>query len=147
MIHSDNDFATVAYLRVKSGRLEEKEQTRPIDPSIPPLLDETFEEVQTALEQSLISSSTPAAPPEYAIGEALLYFPTSSKSIGPWVAVTDVRKGPSSSESLSIEDEVIHCFQNLKGMVSYNFSSADCSSSLCRPPPRTLTRLVTLQQY
>ena len=71
VIHSDNDFATVAYLRIKSGTLEGKTSAESIDPVIPNLLEEAFEEVRSALEQSLRSASTLDDKPEYAPDDAV----------------------------------------------------------------------------
>ncbi|KDN51092.1 hypothetical protein RSAG8_00721, partial [Rhizoctonia solani AG-8 WAC10335] len=53
VIHSDHSFATVAYLQIKDAVLEDKPQSTPSAPTIPPLLD-TF---ATEMEQNLTDIS------------------------------------------------------------------------------------------
>lgn len=102
---------------MKRASLEAKEANVLVDPAVPPLLDEEFDGVRVALEDSLKSPSQPSTPiPEYAPEDAVLYFAPSSKSVGPWVAITDVHRRLSGTSMLSIEDEVRECFVLLRGM-------------------------------
>ncbi|KAJ3554772.1 hypothetical protein NM688_g2937 [Phlebia brevispora] len=114
VIHSDNDFATVAYLRIKYVVLEEKEEPSSIDPAVPPVYEAEYDEVRLAVEHSLKSSESSIPAPEYAPGDAVLYFAPSSKAIGPWVAITDVHRNLSGTSPPSIEDEVHECFGVLR---------------------------------
>lgn len=124
MIHSDSDFATVAYLRVKNANLESKRDVAAINPAVPPVVEEDFETVRTAGEESLASSESRSLTPDYAPDDAVLYFVTSSKSVGPWVSVTDVHRSMlvSHPSQPPIEDEVNECFHVLQGTRSISAS-------------------------
>ena len=113
MIHSDSDFATVAYLRVKETRLEGKELEEAPTLFVPPLLDEKylsqldvdFEDVPDV--ETLSPSSSPSNNT----------FPIRSRQVGNWVAVSNVQRtsGSDLSTSISVEEEVKECFQLLSG--------------------------------
>lgn len=111
VIHSDNDFATVAYLRIKKAHLESK-TAYPTSPplAIPPLLDEEFQSIYDSLpEAEKSSSSIPVS-----LDNPFPDFPTATNRNGKWVAVTNVQVQCSADES--IEDEVTKCFHALQGM-------------------------------
>ncbi len=122
VIHSDNDFATVAYLRIKDASLEEKTASSSSDPVIPPVIDHNFDEVRSAMEESMHISRPALSAPKYNPEDAVLYFSPSSKAAGPWVAITDIHRQLSGPSSLSIEDEVRECIQVLIGTYVYRFS-------------------------
>jgi len=106
VIHSDNSFATVAYLRVKSARLEPKLSFGSFQVPTPPLLDELF--VDPLGVRSVASTHQP---------EAMAY-PVAVTRSGSWVNVTNVQIQPSSSSDLSLDDEVLYCFELLKSAVN-----------------------------
>jgi diphthine-ammonia ligase len=120
VIHSDNDWATVAYLRVKSAALEPKKITA-IGATlfalpIPRLLDENFSDICNELLR------LPAIPPTQHpvaahIEQDYLGFPTSSRCVGDWVGVSNVQV-ISPLTDITIEDEVVMCFHNLSGIAS-----------------------------
>ncbi|KAI0682865.1 hypothetical protein BC835DRAFT_1409526 [Cytidiella melzeri] len=113
VIHSDNDFATVAYLRIKRATLKEK-QDIDVNPTIPPLLDETFDKVrhkvQTAIELEQKSSQSPH---NYVPHDAILYFPSSVRRLGPWISLSATRQLGRANEP-TLEEEVHECFQSLR---------------------------------
>ncbi|KAJ3812160.1 hypothetical protein F5876DRAFT_87885 [Lentinula aff. lateritia] len=121
VIHSDNDFATVAYLRIKNARLEPKPSSDAhVQLTVPPLLDEDFEVVRSSITEvephSIdvhLSESVPHS----------LNFTTATKSNGKWVAVTNVEF--ECSADASIEDEITQCFHLLQErLASHNLSLA-----------------------
>ncbi|KAJ3909884.1 hypothetical protein F5879DRAFT_931597 [Lentinula edodes] len=121
VIHSDNDFATVAYLRIKNARLEPKPTSDAhAQLTVPPILDEDFEAVRTSI--------TEVEPHSFAVhlSESVphsLDFATATKSNGKWVAVTNVQI--ECSADASIEDEITQCFNLLQErLASHNLSLA-----------------------
>lgn len=112
MIHSDNAFASVAYLRIKHAELEDKE-AQLIDPSVPPLLEEKYTDLQVSVTHSL-QATTDGEKPEYDLDAAVYFFPSSVKSIGPWVAVTIHPSLLPDANTQSIEGVVDECFQRLQ---------------------------------
>jgi len=109
VIHSDNDFATVAYLRVLDASLEDKAEVAPVEPAIPLLLEQEFATVQ----EELLSASSPSLPDlvlrpfELSIYNSSLANPSSM-----WLAVTDVQSDNPAEQS--IEYEARECFRILQ---------------------------------
>ncbi|KAJ8523424.1 hypothetical protein ONZ45_g134 [Pleurotus djamor] len=121
VIHSDNDFATVAYLRIKRARLDEKDRDNNFDLEIPPVLQNKSQSVAEALRQyDQVQSQDPAP--------SLLSQPTSSipvaasHSVNSWVSISNIQvtDWPVASE-FSVEDEVKACFGLLQDKL------AECS--------------------
>ncbi|KAH8105926.1 hypothetical protein BXZ70DRAFT_998103 [Cristinia sonorae] len=108
VIHSDSDFATVAYLRVLKGVLEEK-QPQAVELVIPPLLENDFVAVQNLAKNALLISSP--APDIYPIPVSIPCSSASSSS--KWVAIADIQVQPGLDFELSIEDEARECFKIL----------------------------------
>ncbi|KAJ3882965.1 hypothetical protein F5051DRAFT_392889 [Lentinula edodes] len=121
VIHSDNDFATVAYLRIKNARLEPKSTSDAhAQLTVPPILDEDFEAVRTSITEvephSFVVHLSESVPHS-------LDFTTATKSNGKWVAVTNVQI--ECSADASIEDEITQCFHFLQErLASHNLSLA-----------------------
>ena len=111
MIHSDNDFATVAFLRVNEAELEEK-QNEKLSLEVPVLLDEPFQGIaDEILEPSLSSLSIS---PFHASVQLASDVPTATFSQqGPWVSIANVQA--SGNESQTIEEEVTECFHIVSG--------------------------------
>ncbi|KAL5488031.1 hypothetical protein ACEPAI_6139 [Sanghuangporus weigelae] len=91
VIHSDNAFATVAYLRIKNASLEEKEIGPYVPVSTPPLLDPEHRDLEMHLRDGNMV--------------------TSSKS-GRWVVVSNIQSPEGSTRS--IDEEVTACFRLLQ---------------------------------
>ncbi|KAL0067559.1 hypothetical protein AAF712_005274 [Marasmius tenuissimus] len=122
VIHSDNDFATVAFLRVKDAYLESKSGATPVSISIPPLLEEENAAVRDSVlahhrEQTRSKLAVdPPSEPEVR---------TLQRRIGQWIALSNIQA--TTSESTTLEDEVLHCFELLKERLSSEgFTLAQC---------------------
>lgn len=129
VVHSDNDFATVAYLRIRNAILIPKAEMRSVEPQIPPLLEIDFREVSDRVSQSLRSGRKLVRQGVHDANlERNVKFEAISRRVGRWVAVSNVQcNNVSGTQELSLEDEVKVCFENLKG-ISTNFSASSASS-------------------
>ncbi|EKM59139.1 uncharacterized protein PHACADRAFT_86977 [Phanerochaete carnosa HHB-10118-sp] len=115
VVHSDSDFATVAYLRIRSATLEEKEETT-VRPVVPPLLEENGDALREDIGQSLCSQQQVAEFLPYDQAAAVLYYPgTRGKQVGSWVVVPNVHGDLGREPSVPVEDEVRQCFQIIEG--------------------------------
>ena len=114
VIHSDNSFATVAFLRIKGAVLESKLKN-PLSALVPPLLADQYKAVRDAILSSHDESRTAELP---LVQQASIFnhSTTSSLQKNNWVAVSNVQAYSSPSESnMTFEEEVIKCFQILTG--------------------------------
>ena len=117
MIHSDSDFATVAFLRIKDARLEPKCEASMPDVAVPNLLDEEFmamadtisesqsvtEEVEISVHQPLVQQ--PASP----------HLPLSVKRAGDWISIANIHRDTTTDiADISLDMEVQECFQILQ---------------------------------
>lgn len=117
MIHSDNDFATVAYLRVKDAYLEDKEPCSDELLGLPSLLTANFSAMENILakkldkntQTKLLQTTVPADRDAEYTSISL-----SSKKAGRWVVVSNVQNEAGKTGN-SIGDEVDLCFQHLRG--------------------------------
>ncbi|KAL0562707.1 hypothetical protein V5O48_019374, partial [Marasmius crinis-equi] len=89
VIHSDNDFATVAFLRVKDAYLEPKAEMTALALSIPPLLEEGSLEVQEKVLQ--IQNHTSTSSPQVIDPPPESELRTLERKIGQWTAVSNVQ--------------------------------------------------------
>ena len=131
VIHSDNDFATVAFLRIKAAKHEDRpEITNPV--AIPPLLDEDYSSLESVVSSSENNYKTEIQPPT---------FPTSNtqqpnipilecKRIGAWVSVSNIQIYPSESP-VTIEEEVAQCFRMLASEHLYQLRMFVSSVNFC----------------
>ncbi|KAI0774189.1 hypothetical protein C8Q74DRAFT_1201149 [Fomes fomentarius] len=129
VIHSDNDFATVAYLRVNNASLQLKTQIEHFTLTIPPLLSEPYASIRDNIADCGITLSTPGQKSlGIPIPEPTL--PPSIRQIGTWVAVANVQGDfATDSQNLSIEDEVRQCFETLKARLStHSLTLAHCAN-------------------
>ncbi|KAI9066739.1 hypothetical protein FKP32DRAFT_1645143 [Trametes sanguinea] len=128
VVHSDNDFATVAYLRVKQASLQPKDLSGDFDITVPQILSEPF------LDLRDLVSSHPRTPqrPQRPNGEAgLSLLRGSHRRIGNWVTIANIHcdEGKSSSIEFSIEDEVRECFEMLKSaLAQHSLTLANCTN-------------------
>ena len=113
MIHSDNGFAAVSYLRIKGATLEKKTERRD-ELTIPPLLEADFARIQARL-RSHRSTGTPI----HVVSEPVTCGPAASprgpsrSRRGDWVAVGDVQCVI--GQETTFEEEVMQCFRELQG--------------------------------
>ncbi|KAK0490842.1 hypothetical protein IW261DRAFT_1434391 [Armillaria novae-zelandiae] len=126
VIHSDNDFATVAYLRVKNAILLSKDPTT-LDVFVPPLLiSPIYDNILTAitskeLSLSSLSSDTPVD------SESQCEFPMSSTRVGPWITVSNVQS--QKQDTSTIEEEVTECFNLLRDQLArYSLQLHQCTN-------------------
>lgn len=115
VIHSDNDFATVAYLRIKKASLQEKEQGYEFIP-IPPLLSDEFAEIEKRISTMVedMEKRQPLERFERAVVNTTAIVPPSYCVMGKWVAFSNIQT-PAKSPDIPIADEVVACFTVLTG--------------------------------
>jgi diphthine-ammonia ligase len=117
VIHSDNSFASVAFLRIKDAVLESK-TAKPLSASVPPLLADQYKAVRDAILSSHDESRMAELP---LVDQQGLIFnhstmATSSLQRSNWVTVSNVQAhGFPSVSNITFEEEVIKCFQILTG--------------------------------
>jgi len=121
VIHSDSDFATVAFLRVKNAKLVTKEVDNH-EAHIPSLLEDHFEEVKNAVQESQAQPSPLGAIPFFQKNvelRSLKSVPSTSLRKGSWVVIGEVQASVSQDMgSLSLEDEVKQCFHIISSATS-----------------------------
>jgi hypothetical protein len=110
-VHSDHAFATVAYLEVKDASFEDKPDHALPQIAIPPLLDELALQIQEPCSELQEQLSSPGATPT--IYPTAIVKP-SIRVVGSWAYISDVQCDCSSIGS--VEEEVITCFETIKGM-------------------------------
>ena len=105
----------MAYLRIKSASLEDKEEA-PDEPTVPPLLDEPYEELRDIVANCIDAQQTEYHARNYNPEDATYFFAPSSRKVGDWVIVSSVHRNLSTqTQSASIEEEVTECFHILRG--------------------------------
>jgi diphthine-ammonia ligase len=120
-MHSDNDFAPVAFLRIKSAELKSKETlNRTVDVPVPPLLEEDFQVVRDIITLSQKSASVDKALKQ--VGQTQAAEPINNtvqtQKIGSWISVANIeRKLQNPIADVSVEFEVTECFLALKGQI------------------------------
>jgi diphthine-ammonia ligase len=115
VIHSDNDFAIVAFLRVKNAILEEK-NVPSADAPAPPLLEEDLVELEKAIEAVDVLASENGTSGQSDAPESHL-LPQASKH-RCWVVIGGVECPMGGNSQADIEDEVRACFRRVKGRYS-----------------------------
>ncbi|KAF7292378.1 Diphthami-syn-2 domain-containing protein [Mycena chlorophos] len=121
VIHSDNDFATVAFLRVKNAELQEKDDTSGADCAVPELLDEEW----LAVRESVTHVPSAVDPPRP--GSALAMSGVVSKEVNGWISVCNIVA--TQMEGISIEAEVQQCFGALQEELRrYSLDLVDCTN-------------------
>lgn len=117
MIHSDNDFATVAFLRVKSAELEPKIAAADRVASIPPLLEERFEAIKDAVAdfQQKVASNSVASLQNESYSRHITLPASLSRRKDRWIVISNVQADIHNGGDLTIEEEVTQCFNILAG--------------------------------
>lgn len=127
----------MAYLRIKSARLEDKasasnnhnlEVVDDVNVTVPPLLDEDFEAIEetfmTASDSYIICEGRTDG---ISLANVALHVEEDTmgvtiRSMGQWVAISHIQHGRSRDvNDTSIEDEVRECFEVMKCMFSYYY--------------------------
>lgn len=114
MIHSDSDFATVAYLRIGKASLAPK-STVGYTVDVPPLLGDQYATMVVDLHGYPSSESHTSTS---GIHERVADIYPSSTSKGSWVSVTNIQRSNGlhgGFPEITIEDEVTECFGIMKG--------------------------------
>ncbi|KZT42880.1 hypothetical protein SISSUDRAFT_979208 [Sistotremastrum suecicum HHB10207 ss-3] len=118
VIHSENSFASVAYLRVKKGSLSSKDTPRDWIAHMPPLLDETsnaLAEHMTAPMPSEGSSTTTTSTPSVSEPSVQLDQSEIVNWSGNWLSICNLTAPPPKDNApWSISDEAHACFNHLK---------------------------------
>lgn len=127
VIHADNDFATVAFLRIKNAILESKEEQNFEDMPVPPLLEDDLFKVQDAIMRSSETDNSVLEELEASlilpVGDNVINSGSANKQINSWVAISNIHRNISQGLQLeiSIEDEVKECFYALQGLPFYQY--------------------------
>ena len=116
VIHSDNGFAAVSYLRIKGATLEEKQESG-VNLTIPPLLEPDFARIQTLLHDHHPTDTLAHSVPEPNIRQSAVDSRSLSTSRkGNWVAVGNVCRV--TGQGITFEEEVFQCFRDLQGTLT-----------------------------
>ncbi|CAL1700874.1 unnamed protein product [Somion occarium] len=109
VIHSDKDFATVAYLRIKIAKLVPKDEAFVQMLPVPPLLEDEFVEMQMAADEP--AGTIPSlASGKFRPAQLSDSYP-NSKRCGRWVTIGNVQRSVSNPDSaIDIHEEVRECF-------------------------------------
>ncbi|KAI0068768.1 hypothetical protein BV25DRAFT_1986338 [Artomyces pyxidatus] len=113
VVHSDSDFATVAFLRVKNARLDPKISGELSQVAVPPLLDEGHLVAEETISIATTESHDQASSTWF---DSVLDPPqatVSTKRVDDWVAITNVL-AINTVVALTLEDEVRECFRALQ---------------------------------
>ena len=114
VIHSDNGFAAVSYLRIKGATLEEKQESGN-DLTVPPLLEPDFVQIQTLLRgHHFADTSIHTVPEPVACQPTVQSHSLSASRKGSWVAVGNVCCA--TGHDIAFEEEVVQCFRDLQGI-------------------------------
>ncbi|KAH9038864.1 hypothetical protein EDB84DRAFT_1478816 [Lactarius hengduanensis] len=122
VIHSDSDFATVAFLRIRRVSLGPKTEQSP-DVAVPALLDHPYRHVEKDIQarmstdddDSLGQAQTPNYP-DWALG-TLLPVPTA-RCMENWIAIGNVHRVSLDTSDMPLEDEIRECFHLLQKRLS-----------------------------
>ncbi|PFH52835.1 hypothetical protein AMATHDRAFT_139377 [Amanita thiersii Skay4041] len=127
VIHSDNAFATVAFLRMKKLQLTPKVPTT-FTITVPPLLDDHV----ISLSTTSIDLTLPTQGKMRTI-QAHPLVPASSVARGPWVSISNVQVTHNNRGSgLTIEEEVRECFAIAKDLLAqYGLDLLNCTIINC----------------
>ena len=113
VVHSDSDFATVSYLRIKDANLEDKISASSLAFRVPPLLSDDHEKIRQLLDEiedlSLSNLSTNERCQQLNDGQSLI---TNSVRRGRWITVSNVQ---TIEAETSLEEEIKSCFLSLQG--------------------------------
>ena len=143
VVHSDDGFATVAYLRVRKASLVPKPAAVYTIP-VPPLLEDKF--------ATMASHFSPESNAHASAPDTSDTSPTSA-SRGSWVSVSNIQRSNGSRDAfpkITIEDEVTECFEIMKGDMNddaYNGRPTQSVSGLLLQHNLQLSNCVIINIY
>jgi len=148
VIHSDSDFATVAFLRIKHADLKSKSKSPVLRVPVPQLLDSDFVKVHDAVVQSETTLNS-VKTQRYADFSDISK-PSVAKCLSiqsdSWVVVPNIQRNMHDNIETSVEDEVQECFSILQSLC--HVLLVDIQSSLqSRSPIKILHVPVTYCEY
>ncbi|TFK75784.1 hypothetical protein BDN72DRAFT_929761 [Pluteus cervinus] len=125
VIHSDNDFASVAYLRVKAAELIAKDSVADTL-RVPPLFDDEFKNVEDAV--NLSEAEHPNESGEVLVAQSTHFTQgVQCEKRGAWVSIGNIQRAQNSRE-VSIEEEVTECFSILQdNLAGYDLELHHCA--------------------
>ncbi|KDQ29328.1 hypothetical protein PLEOSDRAFT_1112220 [Pleurotus ostreatus PC15] len=130
VIHSDSDFATVAFLRIKEASLEDKPINEDFDLAVPSVLQAKPQMIYEKLQEhdgGLVNGT----PPSFGtLVERLVESSrgtTTTNENGAWISVSSVQANESGG-SITVEEEVRQCFELLLGkLLPYSLEPSHCA--------------------
>ncbi|KAF8529049.1 hypothetical protein BU17DRAFT_73260 [Hysterangium stoloniferum] len=132
VIHSDSDFATVAYLRVKQAHLEKKLSDSSVMKvvSSPPTFGDQDYRVRDAVLRTRpddLPIVLMSAPDAYELWKNKEIYTPCTNKCGSWVVAKGVGAVVGSNES--IEDEVKRCFESIREQLAvYSLNISDIAN-------------------
>ncbi|EPQ59934.1 hypothetical protein GLOTRDRAFT_125792 [Gloeophyllum trabeum ATCC 11539] len=119
IIHSDNSFASVAYLRVKHAELVQKDGASENTVPTPPLLEGTFLELKDTISQLQTAEiRSPQDDIQFAYEiRPYLHGSAGSRMLNDWASVTNIHRNLDDHE-ITLEEEVRECFSKLEARLS-----------------------------
>ncbi|KIM90928.1 hypothetical protein PILCRDRAFT_811423 [Piloderma croceum F 1598] len=130
VVHADNDFATVAFLRIKNASLDPKDVQYFEDVHVPLLLDDSLLSIRDAVLRSQESTTSTVVLADPVPNFEFSMPNSSSQRLDSWVAVANVhRELKESVSNVTIEDEVKECFQKLQEhLMVHNVTLSQCAN-------------------
>ena len=118
VIDSDNDFATVAFLRIRGASLEAKREQE-ANIAVPALLDFPYLQVAEHIQAELANDGQSPGQTQSQIysNRALdieLVAPSTSKYLDNWISVGNIHRDLRGVSDMPLEDEVRECFHILQ---------------------------------
>ncbi|KAF9495435.1 hypothetical protein BDN71DRAFT_1495916 [Pleurotus eryngii] len=129
VIHSDSDFATVAFLRIKEASLEDKPINEDFDLAVPSVLQAKPQMIYEKLQEhdaGLVNSTSPSFVEPFVESSQGT---TTTNENGAWISVSNVQANESGATGrMSIEEEVRQCFELLLGkLLPYSLELSHCA--------------------
>lgn len=120
VMHTDNEFAPVAYLRVKRASLHPKESSSTYGRvEVPALLEDRFGELKNVVENSVLGGYENISGCTYEPINRSHRIPDhpSTHTIGSWLAIGNIHPNPSLDSETPLEEQVRDCFIQLQGIL------------------------------
>ncbi|CCL99449.1 uncharacterized protein FIBRA_01467 [Fibroporia radiculosa] len=115
VVHTDGDFAVVAYLRIKDAVLKSKSSCEIPNPAIPHILPKSYQELSAVVaEQVSTTADVPNSSYLSSLHGAEPLPLIRSQQVGSFVTVANVSR--TGESDMTIEEEVQACFQQLEGI-------------------------------
>ncbi|KAG1755567.1 hypothetical protein EDB19DRAFT_1661988 [Suillus lakei] len=119
VMHTDNEFAPVAYLRIKRASLHPKQSSTDSRVETPPLLDERFGGLKDVTENSVLEGHVNDSSDLYEPAIKPRHIPDhpSTRAIGSWLAIGNIHPDPSLDSEIPLDHQVRNCFIQLQGIL------------------------------